>query len=43
MWKKGHGRRKNPSDRSGSVMRCRICNCDEHFQARCPQNSGGKG
>ncbi len=41
---KGHGRRKNPKDRQGNIMRCRICNSDEHFAARCPQGKGkGKG
>ena len=40
---KGHGRRKNPKDRTGNVMRCRICESDEHFAARCPQKGSGKG
>ena len=40
---KGLGRRKNPKDRNGNTMRCRICDSDEHFAARCPQNTGGKG
>ena len=44
---KGHGRRKNPRDRNGDTMKCRICGSEEHFQAECPQNGGssqgGKG
>jgi len=40
---KGHGRRKNPKDRQGNIMRCRICNSDEHFDALCPQKGSGKG
>ena len=40
---KGHGRRKNPKDRQGNIMRCRICNSDEHFAARCPRKGSGKG
>ncbi len=37
---KGHGRRKNPKDRQGNIMRCRICNSEDHFAARCPQGKG---
>ena len=44
---KGFGRRKNPRGRDGQVMRCRICNSDEHFAAKCPragaQQGGGGG
>ena len=43
---KGHGRRKNPRDRNGNTLTCRICGSEEHFQAECPQNSskgGSKG
>ena len=40
---KGKGRRKNPMGRDGNIMRCRICNSDEHFQRECPNNSGGGG
>ena len=41
---KGHGRRGNPEDKDGNIMRCSICNSTEHFRANCPQgNSGGKG
>ena len=40
---KGHGRQKNPKDRDGNTMKCRICNSDEHLMARCPQNTKGKG
>ena len=38
---KGHGRRKIPRGRDGSVMTCRVCSSDEHFAARCPQGKGG--
>ncbi len=34
---KGTGRRKNPMGRDGQVMRCRNCNSDEHFAAKCPR------
>ena len=41
---KGHGRHKNPKDRDGNIMKCRICESEEHLMARCPQNKGkGKG
>ena len=41
---KGHGRRQNPKDRDGNIMKCRICDSEEHLMARCPQNKGkGKG
>ena len=40
---KGKGRRKNPMGRDGNIMRCRICNSDEHFQRECPNNPGGGG
>ena len=35
---KGFGRRKNPKDRHGNIMECIICNSEEHFRAKCPQN-----
>merc|ERR1712240_855563 len=37
---KGHGRQKNPKDRSGNIMKCRICDSDEHLMANCPQGEG---
>ena len=40
---KGFGRRKNPKDRDGNIMKCRICGSDEHFAARCHQKGSGKG
>ncbi len=40
---KGFGRRGNPKDRDGNVMRCSICNSEEHFAARCPQKDSDKG
>ena len=41
---KGFGRRKSPKDKQGNTMRCRICNSEEHFVAKCPQAKGtGKG
>ena len=40
---KGFGRRKNPKDRQGNIMKCRICNSEEHFAAKCPSKGGGKG
>ena len=36
---KGKGRRKNPIGSDGQVMRCGICNADDHFRAQCPRNS----
>ena len=35
---KGTGRRTNPTGRDGQVMKCRVCNSPEHFEARCPQS-----
>jgi len=40
---KGFGRRRNPKDKHGNVMKCRICNSEEHFAAKCPNKGGGKG
>jgi hypothetical protein len=41
---KGFGRRTNPKDRQSNATRCRVCNSEEHFAARCPQYKGqGKG
>ena len=34
---KGTERRMNPTRRDGQVMKCRVCNSPEHFEARCPQ------
>ena len=31
------GRRKNPKDKAGNTMTCRVCGSDEHFQANCPR------
>jgi len=36
---KGFGRRQNPLDKDGNVMRCRLCNSTEHFAAKCPKGS----
>ena len=33
---KGFGRRKNPKDRNGEIMRCHECNSDEHLVSICP-------
>ena len=40
---KGFGRRRNPKDKHGNVMKCRICNSEEHFAAKCPNKGSGKG
>ena len=40
---KGHGRCKNPKGRDGEIMKCRICNSDEHLMAKCPNNPQGHG
>ncbi|MCP3883759.1 MAG: hypothetical protein GY701_35935, partial [Sulfitobacter sp.] len=40
---KGFGRGKNPKDRSGNTLKCRICQSEDHFQAACPQRSGSQG
>ena len=40
---KGFGRRKNPRDRNGSLMKCHNCGSEEHLVARCPQKGSGKG
>ena len=37
---KGFGRKGNPKDREGVTMKCRVCNSEEHFAARCPKGSG---
>ena len=37
---KGFGRRKNPKDRAGVTLKCRICDSEEHFAAKCPQGKG---
>ena len=33
--------RKNPKDKFGNVLKCSICQSDEHLRARCPQRQGG--
>ena len=33
---KGHGRHQNPKDRDGNIMKCRICDSEEHLMVRCP-------
>ena len=40
---KGFGRRGNPRDRNGEIMKCHNCGSEEHLAARCPQKGGGKG
>ena len=40
---KGFGRKGNPKDRNGEIMKCRICNSTEHLMARCPRKGEGKG
>ena len=40
---KGFGRRGNPRDRNGEVMKCHNCGSEEHLAARCPQKGSGKG
>ena len=40
---KGLGRRKNPRGRDGTIVTCRVCGSDDHFQARCPQKGSGQG
>ena len=40
---KGFGRKGNPKDRNGEVMKCRICQSTEHLMARCPKKGEGKG
>ena len=37
----GFGRRKNPKDKQGNIMLCRLCKSDERFAARCPMRSKG--
>ena len=38
---KGHGRKGNPRGKDGVPLLCRICQSPDHFQAKCPQNTGG--
>ena len=38
---KGFGRRGNPKDKSGNVMKCHKCGSTEHLQRQCPRSSGG--
>ena len=33
----------NPKDRMGNVMKCHICNSDQHLARECPQRGKGKG
>ncbi len=40
---KGFGRRGNPRDRNGEVMKCHNCGSEEHLAARCSQKGCGKG
>ena len=40
---KGFGRRTNPKDRNGQVMRCLVCGSTQHLRARCPQNTRPPG
>ena len=40
---KGFGRKGNPRDRNGEIMKCRICQSTEHLMARCPKKGEGKG
>ena len=40
---KGFGRRKNPKDRNGEIMKCHECNSDEHLVSQCPLKGKGKG
>ena len=40
---KGFGRKGNPRDKNGEVMKCRICASTEHLMARCPKKGEGKG
>jgi hypothetical protein len=37
---KSFGRRKNPKDRAGSVVKRRVCDSGEHFAARNPKGKG---
>ena len=39
---KGFGRRGNPRDRNGDIMKCHNCSSEEHLAARCPQKGSGK-
>ena len=34
---KGGFRKKNPKDKSGQVMRCNVCQSDEHLWRKCPK------
>ena len=41
---KGFGRRKNPKDRAGNIMKRRVCDSEEYFAAKCPKGTcRGKG
>ena len=39
----GKGRRGNPLDKDGNVMRCHNCQSTEHLIAQCPSKGSGKG
>ena len=39
---KGHGRKGNPRDREGNVMKCHNCGSEDHLRAGCTKG-GGKG
>lgn len=34
---KGSGRKQNPRGRDGQIMKCRGCDSEEHFAAKCPR------
>ena len=40
---KGNGRKGNPKDRDGNVMKCHGCQSDQHLVHACPNNPNGKG
>ena len=40
---KGFGRRKNPKDRNGEIMKCHECNSEDHLVSQCPLKGKGKG
>ena len=40
---KGFGRRRNPTGRDGSTMKCHNCGSEDHFVRNCPTKGKGKG
>eukprot|EP00969_Alexandrium_andersonii_P321585 14208984-Alexandrium_andersonii.AAC.1 len=36
----GHGRRKNPKGSDGQIMKCRICQSEDHCARNCPRGKG---